>query len=44
VFHSLEGLLGRPVPEQIQMMSYQLGLLAVFTLMVFAIYNDVARL
>lgn len=44
VFHSLEGLFGRPVPEQIQMMSYQLGLLAVFTLMVFAIYNDVARL
>jgi len=44
VFHSLEGLLGRPVPEQIQIMSYQVGLLAVFTLMVFAIYNDVARL
>ncbi len=44
VFHSLEGLLGRPVPEQIQMISYQVGLLAVFTLMVFAIYNDVARL
>ena len=44
VFHSLEGLFGRPVPEQIQMMSYQVGLLAVFTLMVFAIYNDVARL
>jgi len=44
VFHSLEGLLGRPVPEQIQMMSYQVGLLAVFTLMLFAIYNDMARL
>ena len=44
VFHSLEGLLGRPVPEHIQMMSYQVGLMAVFTLMVFAIYNDVARL
>ena len=44
VLHSLEGLLGRPVPEQIQIMSYQVGLLAVFTLMVFAIYNDVARL
>jgi regulator of sigma E protease len=44
VFHSLEGFLGRPVPEQIQIMSYQVGLLAVFTLMVFAIYNDVARL
>ncbi len=44
VFHLLEGLFGRPVPQQIQMMSYQVGLLAVFTLMVFAIYNDVARL
>jgi membrane-associated protease RseP (regulator of RpoE activity) len=40
----LEGVFGRPVPEQIQMMSYQLGLAAVFTLMMFAIYNDVARL
>ena len=44
VFHLLEGLLGRPVPEQIQMVSFQVGLLAVFTLMMFAIYNDVARL
>ena len=44
VFHALEGIFGRPVPEQIQMMSYQLGLAAVFTLMMFAIYNDVARL
>ena len=44
VFYSLEGLMGRPVPEQVQMMSYQVGLLAVFALMVFVIYNDVARL
>jgi hypothetical protein len=32
------------VPEQIQVMSFQVGLVAVFTLMMFAIYNDVARL
>ena len=44
VFHVIEGLMGRPVPEQIQIMSFQLGLAAVFTLMMFAIYNDVARL
>ena len=44
VFHALEGILGRPVPEQIQVMSFQVGLVAVFTLMMFAIYNDVARL
>ena len=44
VFHALEGILGRPVPEQIQVMSFQVGLIAVFTLMMFAIYNDVARL
>ena len=44
VFHALEGVLGRPVPEQIQVMSFQVGLVAVFTLMMFAIYNDVARL
>ena len=44
VFYLLEGLMGRPVPERVQMMSYQVGLLAVFALMVFVIYNDVARL
>ena len=44
LFHSLEGLFGRPVPEEVQVMSYQAGLLAVFALMVFVIYNDVARL
>ena len=43
VFHSLEGLLGHPVPEQIQIMAIS-GIATVFTLMVFAIYNDVARL
>lgn len=44
VFHALEGILGKPVPEQFQVMSFQVGLVAVFTLMMFAIYNDVARL
>ena len=44
LFHSLEGLFGRPVPEAVQVMGYQVGLLAVFALMVFVIYNDVARL
>ena len=44
VFHAFEGIFGRPVPESIQIMSYQIGLMAVFSLMVFAIYNDVARL
>ena len=44
VFHVVEGLMGRPVHEQIQIMSFQVGLAAVFTLMMFAIYNDVARL
>ena len=44
VFHVVEGLMGRPVPEQIQIMSFQVGLAAVFTLMMFAIYNYVARL
>jgi len=44
VFHAFEGVFGRPVPESIQIMSYQIGLMAVFSLMVFAIYNDVARL
>ena len=35
---------GRPVPERVQMVGYQIGLMLVISLMVFALYNDFSRL
>ncbi|MCB1676692.1 MAG: RIP metalloprotease RseP [Halioglobus sp.] len=44
LFYTLELLAGRPVPEKIQVLGYQLGLLVVLGIMVLALYNDFARL
>ena len=44
LFYSVEALTGRSVPERIQAFGYQLGLIFVVSLMVFALYNDVSRL
>jgi regulator of sigma E protease len=44
LFYTLELLAGRPVPEKIQALGYQLGLFIVLGIMVLALYNDVARL
>lgn len=44
LFGLIEGLLGKPVPEKLQMFGYQIGLVMVLSLMVFALYNDIARL
>lgn len=44
LYYTVEWIAGRPVPERIQMMGYQIGLFLVTCLMVFALYNDVARL
>ena len=44
LFYSVEALTGRSVPERIQAFGYQLGLIFVVSLMVFALYNDVRRL
>lgn len=44
LYYSIELLAGRPVPERIQMVGYQVGLLMVVSLMVFALYNDFSRL
>ena len=44
LFYTLELLAGRPVPEKIQVLGYQLGLFIVLGIMVLALYNDVARL
>ena len=44
LFYCVEILMGREVPDRIQVLGYQLGLLLVLSTMVFALYNDVARL
>jgi regulator of sigma E protease len=44
LFYTVELLAGRPVPEKIQMLGYQLGLVVVISIMVLALYNDFARL
>ena len=44
LFYLVELLAGRPVPEKIQLVGYQVGLFLVLSLMVFALYNDFTRL
>ena len=44
LFYTVELLAGRPVPEKIQVLGYQLGLLIVLGIMMLALYNDFARL
>jgi regulator of sigma E protease len=44
LFYLLEALTGRPVPEKVQGLGYQIGLVLVLSLMAFALYNDVVRL
>lgn len=40
----VEGLKGSPVPENIQMLANQAGLLLIISLMLFALYNDFLKL
>lgn len=44
VFIAAEGIMGKPVPMSVQLGAQQLGLLVIFSLMAFAIYNDFSRL
>jgi len=44
LFYTVELLAGRPVPEKIQALGYQLGLFLVLGIMMLALYNDFARL
>jgi regulator of sigma E protease len=44
LYYSIELVVGKPVPERVQMVGYQVGLLLVVSLMVFALYNDFSRL
>ena len=43
VFYGFEALFGRPLPERVQLVGYQMGLVLVLSIMVFALYNDVAK-
>ncbi len=44
LYYTLELLAGRPIPEKIQMLGYQVGLFLVLGIMFLALYNDFTRL
>lgn len=44
VFIAAESAMGKPVPMTVQLGMQQFGLLAIFSLMAFALYNDFSRL
>ena len=44
LYYMIEAIIRRPVPERIQELGLQLGLLLISGIMVLAIYNDVSRL
>jgi regulator of sigma E protease len=44
LYYAIEGIIRRPVPERLQELGLQLGLLLISGIMVLAIYNDVTRL
>jgi regulator of sigma E protease len=44
LYYLVELVVGRPVPEKVQMVGYQLGLFIVLGIMALALYNDFARL
>ena len=43
VFYAIEALIGRPLPERVQLVGYQMGLVMVLSIMVFALYNDISK-
>lgn len=44
MYYSIEILTGRPVPEKIMEAGQNIGLVLLFSLMIFALYNDINRL
>ncbi|MEX2131016.1 MAG: RIP metalloprotease RseP, partial [Pseudohongiellaceae bacterium] len=44
LYYMIEGVIRRPVPEKLQELGLQLGLLLISGIMVLAVYNDVTRL
>ena len=43
VFYGFEAIFGKPLPDRIQMAGYQVGLVLVLSIMVFALYNDFSK-
>lgn len=44
LFYIVEWVRGKPVPEQVQELSFRAGLLILMTLLVITLYNDIGRL
>jgi regulator of sigma E protease len=44
MYYLVELLVGRPVPEKVQVLGYQLGLFLILGVMMLALYNDFSRL
>jgi regulator of sigma E protease len=44
LYYTIEAIIRRPVPERIQAMGLQIGMLIIGGIMMLAIYNDVSRL
>ncbi|HET8731520.1 MAG TPA: RIP metalloprotease RseP [Moraxellaceae bacterium] len=44
VYYGLEGVLGRPVSERMQMLGVRIGIVMLMSLMLLAIFNDLSRL
>ena len=44
VFLTVEGIIRRPIPLKVKMAIQQIGMLLLFALMIFVIYNDVLRI
>jgi regulator of sigma E protease len=44
VFYAFEAIFGRPLPDRLQMVGFQVGIVLVLSIMVFALYNDFSKL
>ena len=44
LFYMIEAIKGKPLPERVQLLGYQFGLLVVVSIMVIAHYNDLVRI
>lgn len=44
VYHAIEGVIGRPVSERMQMLGLRVGVALLMSLMLLAIFNDLSRL
>lgn len=44
VYHAIEGVMGRPLSERVQMMGLRVGIFLLMSLMLLAIFNDLSRL